>query len=272
MTTPLLVQSYMEFCRYRSNAKLNKVIDLSEARWFYPATLLPLASFLEQTKGIRLIMPKNNDTYNYFSLITGEQSAERSDSFIPIIKAKRLNEGYIDKIYAAMASQENKKDIAQSLKYVMGELVDNIDQHSKCNFSVFMAQNYKKKRFLEAAFFDDGITIPGSFKEANMEGKGDKANKSDTEYIEDAISGVSTKPEDDRGHGLPSTIKILKDMHSDIFIISGKGGIYINGTGKYMDGNILYNADEYSELKGTLIAFQIMHPINGVNIYKEGYL
>jgi hypothetical protein len=38
-----------------------------------------------------------------------------------------------------------------------------------------------------------------------------------------AITGTSTKPEGRRGNGLPSTIKILKDMNSDILIVSGKG-------------------------------------------------
>jgi hypothetical protein len=262
----------MEFCRYRSDAKKNNLVDLSKAKWFYPTTLLPLASFLGQNKDIGLIMPNDHDILNYFSLITKNSVPETAKSFIPIIKAKKLDGRYIDQIYAAMASQEDKSDIGQSLKYVIGELVDNIDQHSKCNLSVFMAQDYKKKGFLEASFFDNGITIPGSFKKANMGYKGKKVNKSDVEYIEEAINGASTKPEGGRGHGLPSIIKILKDMHSNIFIISGKGAIYIKGTDKYMTSNILYNADEYTKLKGTLVSFQISHPINYVNIYEKGYL
>ena len=91
-------------------------------------------------------------------------------------------------------------------------------------------------------------------------------------YIEEAIKGASTKQEAGRGHGLPSIIKILKDMHSNIFIISRKGAIYINGTDKYMSGNIIYTADEFTKLDGTLVSFQIFYPINGVDIYKEGYL
>ena len=268
MANPPLVDSYLAFCEYKKSSK-KSTIDLSEAAWFYPTTLLPLFNLLQSKNGaLKYSSPKARNVRDYLSFITDEKNQGVADTAIPIIRAKRLDDSYVDKIYALIVRQQREERIKTAISYVIGEIVANIDGHSQCNNSIFMAQNYPKWKFCEVGFFDNGITIPGSFREAGILEKG----ITDSECIKRAITGTSTKPEGGRGHGLPSIIKILKDMNSDILIVSGKGAAYLSGSDKYVNGQVLYELEDYMALDGTLIAFQMYSPIKIIDIYKEGYL
>ena len=266
---PLLI-SYLSFCKYRASYKKDGVLDLSEAGWFYPTTLLPLAELMN-TFGpqLKYKAPKNRNANGYLSFIMSNPPQHKTDSYIPIILADRLNDTYVGQIYNLICGkQQQNMNQENTFKYIIGELVANIDEHSKCNRSIFMAQMYTKSGFLEAAFFDNGITIGGSFREAGI--YNEKMN--DADCLTSAIKGTSTKKEGGRGRGLPSTIKILKALNSDIWIVSGKGAIYLNGTDKYLKEDRVYRLDDSLGLNGTLISFRIHPPINQVNIYEGGYL
>lgn len=271
MPYPPLVNNYLEFCRYRKSYTKDGIVDLSKAEWLCPTTLLPLVALIKSNgPQFKYIPPKNRAVRDYFAFITGNPPHGKADSFIPIIRSNRLNDTYLNQIYSLISREELHKDsrIQTAVKYVIGELVANIDEHSKCNDSIFMAQNYQKLKFLEGGFFDNGITIPGSFKDAELL----KGAESDSYCIKQAIAGTSTKKDEGRGHGLPSTVNILKEMNGDIIIVSGRGALYLNGTNKYVKEDISYDLDEDLALNGTLISFQVHLPIKAVDIYKSGYL
>lgn len=260
MDYPPLIKNYLAFCRYKQKSK-NGIVDLIDAPFLCPTTILPLANLIQQTPQSKYIPPKNTLVKRYFELIINEESSkDDSDSFIPVHSSKRLNDADITHIYK-LISKESKDE--QALKYIISELVANINEHSNCTMSSFMAQNYKKRGFLEAAFFDNGKTIPGSFKGSGFYDK----SLEDSDYVGMALEGKSTKEEKGRGWGLPTTIKILKAMNSDIFIVSGKGAIYLTGTNKYLKGDTVYKLSDVLELSGTLIAFQIHLPLKHVSIY-----
>ena len=128
---------------------------------------------------------------NYFNLVTGDPSHNKTDSFIPVIRANRLDDSYLQQIYTLIAVKELNADIRikNTIRYVLSELVANMDEHSKCNDSVFMAQNYQKLKFMEGGFFDNGITIPGSLRDAELP----TAGASDSDCIKQATEGTSAQ-------------------------------------------------------------------------------
>lgn len=271
MPFPLLVNNYLEFCRYRKFYNKDGIVDLSKTEWLYPTTLLPLVALIKSNgPQFKYKPPENKAVREYFSLVTGDSHHSKTDSVIPVIRANRLNDSYLNQIYSLVAKDESHEDsrIHVAIKYVIGELVANIDEHSKCNDSVFMAQNYNKLKFLEGGFFDNGITISGSFRDAKLV----KEGVSDSDCIKRATTGTSAKKEGGRGHGLPSTTKIIKEMNGDLLVVSGKGALYLNGTNKYVKEDISYELDDDTALNGTLISFQVHLPIRSVDIYKDGYL
>ncbi len=269
MEFPPLVENYLSFCRYRIQYEKEHTLDLSASTWFYPTTLLPLADLMSAAgQSLKYKPPSNVNARGYLSFITGNPPRKKSATFIPIVLAERLDDTYIDQIYELVCKKgEHNINQENAIKYIIGELVANIDEHSKCNRSIFMAQMYTKLNFLEATFFDNGVTIGGSFREAGI-----SAEMNDAKCIVEATKGKSTKPEGGRGRGLPSTIKILKALKSDIVVVSGKGAVYLNGTDKYLKGDTEYRLDESLELHGTLISFRLHTPIPSINIYEDGYL
>ena len=56
--------------------------------------------------------------------------------------------------------------------------------------------------------------------------------------LEEGLPKVSTEEIvaqiKEEGHGLYSTTRIIKEMNGDIFIVSGNGAMYMNGTNKYV--------------------------------------
>ena len=271
MSLPPLVNNYLEFCRYRKSYDKDGAVDLSKAEWLYSTTMLPLVDLIKSNGSeLRHKPPENRDVRNYFELITGDPPYKKTNSFIPLIRANRLNDSYMQQIYDLIATKELNDDIKikTEISYVISELVANIDEHSKCNDSIFMAQNYQKLKFMEAGFFDNGITIPGSFRDAELL----KERTSDSNCIRQATEGISTKKDGGRGHGLYSTTRIIREMNGDILIVSGNGAMYINGTNKYVKRDILYDLDNDTGLKGTLISFRVYLPIKAFDIYTGGYL
>ncbi len=140
-------------------------------------------------------------------------------------------------------------------KYLVSELVDNIYEHSEFENALVMAQRYEKKGIVEICFFDDGVTIAGSFKKQGMIFE-------DQQAIVEAVNGLSTKSKE-RGYGLSSNMTIFtQGMDGEILIVSGLGAIY---AGK--NRQKLYKLQEIHQLMGTLISIRIPFPAPKVNIY-----
>ncbi|MGH9923606.1 MAG: ATP-binding protein, partial [Nitrososphaerales archaeon] len=142
---------------------------------------------------------------------------------------------------------------------VVGELVDNIYQHSEFTMALVMAQKYPKKGFVELGFFDNGITIPGSFLKQGLIYDEEEAHKA----IADALKGLSSKGGKERGHGLRSSVRIfLEGLGGEVLIISGAGAVYMS-----KQGSSCYVLGGYHKLGGTLISIRIQDLAKQINIY-----
>jgi hypothetical protein len=123
-----------------------------------------------------------------------------------------------------------------------------------------MAQRYEKMCFVEVAIFDNGITIPGSFKNS-----GKYADMADSEALRNAVGGLSTKPGDTRGHGLPTFTSILTGaLKGEALIVSAASAYHIGSNKK----ENLYNLDKKDSLSGTLIGMRIPLPMAKADVYE----
>lgn len=107
--------------------------------------------------------------------------------------------------------------------YLLGELSDNINQHSNYSEGFIFLHYDKDNKKIHIMIFDDGITIPRAFE------------KNGIKFIEDitainmAIKGKSTKKEEGRGYGLSSTLKLVEvGLNGEITIISRNGSYKSN--------------------------------------------
>ena len=142
-----------------------------------------------------------------------------------------------------------------AFSYFIGELIDNIYEHSKFSTAYIMAQKYKKLKFIEICIIDNGISIPGSYEDKNLK-------LTDVKALEEALKGLSTKS-DERGYGLRTSLRLLTEgLSANCLIISRGAGLI-----KDKNDTFIYELEELNSFSGTLISIRIPYIIKEVNIY-----
>ncbi len=88
-------------------------------------------------------------------------------TYLPVVglpRRERDSQSILDRIYE-LGGDIGGKD---AFRYLLGELTDNIYQHSMFENALIMAQQYQKMSELHLCIIDDGITIGGSLRQAGM--------------------------------------------------------------------------------------------------------
>ncbi len=260
LSNPELVDSYLRFCAYREKSLSEKHINLKDYEWFYPTTLLPLADFIKEHKDLKYTKPSNQTTERYIeTIMDGPNPAAKFLTYCPMVSLptnKEKAENALEPLYSV---QQNGHYCGgeNAFKYMIGELFDNIYQHSEFHHGFVMAQRYQKKRFTEICVFDDGITIPGSFEKSSK-----PTIRPDVDAIAQALQGATTKNEE-RGFGLGTCMLIATEaLKGEFLVVSGSGLVYLSHGKKPS----LLDASSSSKLRlrGTLISIRI--PINEQNV------
>ena len=251
------------------NKKEKIELDLSEIKWALPCSVILISGKLMEvvSKGaeITYLPPKNKKVKDWL-LGIGFPFGNKEDgnTFVSIKhfsksldNKNQVNEQSND----LMKSMENKipDNFGSSVKYILGELADNMDEHSDFTFASLMAQYYPKKRYLDMAVLDNGITIPFNFEKNNIVfGK-------DSDAIKKALFGeITTKnSEEMRGYGLKSCKDIsIKGINGELHIVSRKG-MAIFRSNREPD---FYDFEDVS-LQGTFLYFRLPTPKKEINIY-----
>lgn len=179
-------------------------------------------------------------------------------TYIPIVSF-RANSQYTDERNDILSAVENllsaqlklQRNIIVGLKYLIGESVDNIIEHSDSERGYIFSQSYPTKRYLDICIADNGITLLGSYHKMG--------NNKYTDHlmaIRAANEGISTKNlpnAENRGYGIRTSKKML---------VEGLSGNYV-----MLSGNALYlkskTVDQFISLpkaatwQGTIVAMRI---------------
>jgi anti-sigma regulatory factor (Ser/Thr protein kinase) len=144
-----------------------------------------------------------------------------------------------------------KTNISIALKYLIGESVDNIVEHSDSERGYIFSQAYPNKEFLDICIADNGISLLGSYMKLNNIVFNDHLSA-----MKAANSGYSTKnlPDaENRGYGIATSKKMLVDGLSGFFVMLSGNALFLKSK----------SVDQYSELpkvatwKGTIVAMRI---------------
>ena len=260
MRLPELVQSYVEYCRYIKGAEKSGTLDLSKISWVYPTTFVPLAGYIEKNENrIAVIPPEKTEVKRYLDVLKGiHPNMKKGKSCVPIIQLKTKKDD-VDELLKGFEENEHYCGGKNCFNYLVNELIANIYEHSKFTNAYVAAQRYDSKKFTEICFYDNGITIPGSYENKGMRFK-------DSEAIIQALNGLSSKDEQDRGHGLSSSTNIiLKEFGGDIFIVSRKSGVFLS-----KNLTMGYNLEGINVIQGTMLGIRIPLTTKAVDIY--GYV
>jgi len=247
----------------------NKIIlDLSSLKWMLCCSALLLSSKIVELKNrgckISIIPPKDSNVSNYLTQLGFPLGGGMSkDTFMPIhhffVKEGESSTKLIEKESGEIFNVIKKNfpiGLINGVFYLVGEMVDNMDQHSKFTQGSVMVQFYNKKGYVDIAILDNGITIPGAYEKNDLE------FKNDADALNKALSGISTKVgELSRGKGLGTSKKLVTEgLKGDFYILSRKGLYWAEG-GK--TGSKLLE----KPLNGTLICMRFKAPGKDLNIY-----
>lgn len=216
---PELLNEYLKFCRIRENSISNGIIDISSFDWFYRTSMLPLGNLIKKGK-YPCFSPFDKVT-NYISILLGT-SFIKSSSFVPITFLPKYETSAIAVINQLSEWHSGGKVYGgkNAFMFLIGELIDNIYQHSEFINASVMAQKYEKKGIAEIAILDDGISIPNCFEKNKI------PFEDDSKAIQKAINGFSTKSKE-RGYGLNSSINLyVNGLKGKLLIVSRNGAIY----------------------------------------------
>ncbi|MAH49476.1 hypothetical protein CMI37_26875 [Candidatus Pacearchaeota archaeon] len=259
--------SKMEEC---SNGKI--LLDLSDTSWMPPCCIILLSNKVLELRERGIVfdwIPPENEKVNLHLRKLGFPLGSKvdGDSYVPITHIiydksdrKKLGKAISDLLNKLIEKIPNNLN---GVSYILGELSDNIEDHSEFNCASIMAQYFPQKREIEIIVFDDGLTIPGVFVKNNV------SFNRDSEAIEKAVSGeISTKgiseKEEGRGYGLRTCRKLsVEDFMGEIYIFSRKGNVI----SKYNQESIVGDIEE--ELDGTLLCVKIKLPLEEIDFYRS---
>jgi len=252
-----LAAYYSKFTQLRSNAIEARVLDLSTIKWFYPTLILPLGVFIKQNKDIVLIPPQDRRVSNYFDVITKNNNSNKKGSYLPIIEVPKAGSGSEAEL-ERLNSYASDCGGTTALQYFVGELVDNIYQHSQFSTAYITAQKYPNLGFVEFCIVDNGISIPQSYEDNGILIESDKV------ALDYALKGISTKKDKERGCGLRTSIKLLTSgMNGTCLIVSRRAGLGANK----LEGAFTFNLTDEDIYYGTLISISVPLQRETVEIY-----
>ena len=213
--------------------------------------LLPLLNFL---KTFNLI-----DEDNLKMIIDNETLKIKELKYYKFTEFSRISEkidDYLSEFTDDIINQLPPDIDVQSVDFLLYEILINVYKHSKFN-NAYLQVITQNNQYTDICIFDNGIGIPGSFKEASM-----KYNN-DCEAIFDAINGKTTDKEKYalHGRGLNSTARLTTlGFGGEMLIASGKGICVITkeGAKPYLNDH---------EIKGTFVILRINNS-NIDDIYK----
>jgi hypothetical protein len=262
------ISSYLEFLKFRKVAERDGKIDLKDRKWI-SSTGVVLLAYLKEEYGYDVVSSDTSNAMGYFDQMTNDptwwtkefkREIIHDSSYIPFselppenISFKILFEriGELMRFYAPIGGET-------AFKYVLSELTDNIYEHSKFTKSFIMCQAYKTKQYVELSLIDNGISIPGNFETHSI------AFHEDSNAIEMAVNGESTKGDLERGTGLKSSLDIYCEGAKAEAMIVSRNGIYYRKSNK----PYLAQLDQDEGLLGTLISIRVPLRSSDIEIYK----
>lgn len=271
------VIDFINFIESNPQAR-NIIVNLEHVRFVQPTFILALAvlSDILEKKGSTLSFnqPENGDCSSYLKTISFPSgirpdlvsdwkevlSKNTRRTYLPIINFPTDRSTLNTDVRERLLSQVNfliktrlniGSEYQNAISYLISEMTDNIIEHSGIDRGWLMVQYYPKTLYLDICLIDNGKTILGSYKD---NGRSDISN--DTNAIERALQGLSTK-RDDRGTGLRTSRAISMDgLEGDFVLFSGNG---------------LYYRKSISLLQtrwpGTFVAMRVKSKVESFSIY-----
>lgn len=234
------------------------VWDFEGTRFFHPFFIAPLSIYRMRESEKRNIRCVNMEglLLPYLNLIKFEEMLTLTDrielqdallkyqrkTYLPVCRFDLANKD-VDIMQSIMQGTiEKQKDLDVKLKtpisYLFGELICNMQQHSKSKYGYMFSQYLSQKRSLYICLADTGITLYGNYVNSMKYDK--DLDETESSALRLAVTGKSTKNKQGlitRGFGISTNIDMIANgLKGGFFIMSGTA-FYRNecGSEAYVD-------------------------------------
>lgn len=250
------------------------VWDFENTRFFHPFFIAPLSIYKALESERRNVRCENVSglLHPYLNLIKFEDMLTLTDrtelqlalsmyqhrTYLPVCRFDLANKD-IDIMQSIMQGTiEKQKNLDVRLKtpisYLLGELICNMQQHSKSKYGYMFSQYLSQKRSLYICLADTGITIYGNY--ANSRKYDEFLNENESNALRLAVTGKSTKNKQGlitRGFGISTNIDMITNgLKGGFFIMSGSA-FYRNECGD----EVYVDLSEPIQWGGTIILVRI---------------
>ena len=253
--SPALMNNLNDYIRIMENHDIynDNIINIDNCSFLTPTSVLPLVSFIyNYAKSIK--KHKNPKVNDYLHKVLGIKKHTTTTFPFRWLDEKTDNSEELTKEIINII--KSPKDNINSLKYIFHEVITNVYDHSEFNKGFVIGQYYPKLNVTDYCFMDNGISIPGSFKRANI------PFKNDCDAIIQAANGMSTKDKGEfigRGTGLNTIINIVTQSNGNVLIATGYTIIEFTNQKVYAKKI----PEEY--IKGTLVSLRVPNKL--LNVY-----
>ena len=244
------------------------IIDLSRIQFAYPLFLNLLLITKDADKRISF---RNTTTYLDTIMFPEAINIERLctltrvKTYLPLIADKPCEENVIEtslpNIIANLISEVAgiKSNVTGGIRYILQELIDNVNEHSLAERFYVMVQAYPNKQFVDVCIADNGKGLRYSYEKAGVK------LENDVEAMALMASAVSSKerPENEsRGYGLFTSRKMSTEGLEGEFLCASGHAVYVKKRNKESVLSL-----PFCETKGTVVAMRIKYNISNFNIY-----
>jgi hypothetical protein len=266
---------------YVSNLSVEKGVDVDKIEFVTPLAITPIAANIN-SRNLE-IRYNGQDIQNLRVIhfpdgVTELESLGQGKSYLPIIRLRLSELSKTDRnknlnaLHSRFLKLLKSNVIAEpkfielisnnTFGYLMGEMLDNIEEHAQADNVYVFAQYWPKTNACELCILDDGDGLLGSLKKAN------RKVSDDLDALKKIIdTGLSSKTEHGdikRGMGIKSTRAAItnRELNGEFFIMSGNAAFLHSAT----NGSNFINFSDYS-WKGTVVMMKLNRPTSAFNLY-----
>lgn len=246
--------------------------NLSNISCFHPFFLAPLVIYKQKCSKNIICIEKPNHIIGYLDTIYFDTPLEIDDNgkleeilkpyisktYLPVCQFD-LCKGNLDGLQTILQRIIKKQSgadyrITTPLSYLLGELIDNMNEHSRGKHGYIFSQYLKKEGCIDLVLADDGITIFGSYVRSKK--YLEEIGASEVKALTFANEGRSTKNlpnAENRGYGISSSKKMLVEgLGGSFFMLSG-GAFHRYDS----SGSVYVKLPETINWSGTIILMRI---------------
>lgn len=160
----------------------------------------------------------------------------RDKSYIPIMRFPLLGErsrAHVTSVGSAVANLlKSRLDLSGKIftgvNYLLSEILDNVIEHSFSKGGGIVCQDYARKGYMDICIFDNGVTIPGSYRRAKLLDDSSTDAQALQITINRQLSTKNSAGSVNRGFGISSSRQMLVSGLQGEFVILSGSALYVS--------------------------------------------